>query len=85
MFEIFECIPIKMAQELMDINFFGTLRMMNAVLPRMKATESGHIIQCSSVVGIVGFAFFGIYSATKFAVEGLTESLAPMLRQFKIR
>ena len=82
---VVECIPIKMAQEMMDTNFFGTLRLVDAVLPSMKAKESGHIIQCGSEVGIVGMPFFEIYSATKFAVEGLTESLAPMLRQFNIR
>ncbi|XP_068676257.1 retinol dehydrogenase 8-like [Montipora foliosa] len=82
---VMECIPINMAQEMMDTNFFGTLRLVNAVLPSMKAKESGHIIQCGSELGIVGMPFFEIYSATKFAVEGLTESLAPMLRQFNIR
>ena len=82
---VLECTPIHMAQEMMDINFFGTLRLVNAVLPSMKARASGHIIQCGSEVGIIGVPFFEIYSATKFAVEGLTESLAPMLRQFNIR
>ena len=82
---VLECTPIHMAQDMMDINFFGTLRLVNAVLPSMKARESGHIIQCGSALGIIGMPFFEIYSATKFAVEGLTESLAPMLRQFNIR
>ena len=80
-----ECIPIHMAQEMMDINFFGTLRPTKAVLPSMKARQSGHIINCSSEGGIIGVPFWEAYSASKFAVEGLTESLAPMLRQFNIR
>lgn len=80
-----ECIPINKAQEMMDVNFFGTLRLVKAVLPSMKARQSGHIIQCSSAAGVVGMPFFEIYAASKFAVEGLTESLAPMLQQFNIR
>ena len=74
-----------MAQEMFDVNFFGTVRLIKAVLPSMKARQSGHIINNSSVGGIVGIPFFDIYSASKFAVEGLSESLAPLLRQFDIR
>lgn len=51
----------------------------------MKAKESGHIINISSHAGVVGFPTDEIYSSTKFAVEGLTESMAPTLRQFNIR
>ena len=70
---------------MMDVNFFGTLRLIKAVLPSMKARQTGHIINCSSEIGVVGIPFYDIYAASKFAVEGLTESLAPMLRQFNIR
>lgn len=70
---------------MMDVNYFGTLRLIQAVLPSMKARQSGHIINCTSVAGVVGIPFQDTYSASKFAVEGLTESLAPMLRQFNIR
>jgi len=80
-----ECIPINKAKEMMDVNYFGTLRLIQAVLPSMKARQSGHIINCTSVAGVVGIPFQDTYSASKFAVEGLTESLAPMLRQFNIR
>jgi len=80
-----ECFPINKAQEMMDVNFFGTLRLIKAVLPSMKARQTGHIINCSSEIGVVGIPFYDIYAASKFAVEGLTESLAPMLRQFNIR
>ncbi|KAL9950342.1 hypothetical protein ACROYT_G042829 [Oculina patagonica] len=80
-----ECTPINMAQEMFNVNFFGALRLIKAVLPSMKARQSGHIINNSSVAGIVGIPFFDIYSASKFAVEGLSESLAPRLRQFDIR
>ena len=80
-----ESIPINMAQELMNVNFFGTLRLIKAVLPSMKARQSGHIINCSSEIGVIGVPFNEIYSASKFAIEGLSESLAPTLRQFNIR
>ena len=80
-----ECVPISMAQDVFNVNFFGTLRLIKAVLPSMKARQSGHIINHSSVGGIVGTPFADIYCASKFAVEGLSESLAPLLRQFDIR
>ena len=76
---------MNMAQEIVDVNFFGTLRLIKALLPSMKARQSGHIINCSSEAGVIGIPFFDVYSASKFAVEGLTESLAPILHQFNIR
>ena len=80
-----EGIPMNMAQEMMNVNFFGTLRLIKAVLPSMKARQSGYIINCSSEIGVVGLPFYEVYAASKFAIEGLSESLAPMLRQFNIR
>ena len=82
---VFDCVPMDLAKETFDINFFGTLRLIQAVLPGMKATHSGHIINNTSIFGIIGTPFFEIYCASKFAVEGLTESLVPTLRQFNIR
>ena len=84
-FSAVECVPISMAQDMFNVNFFGTLRLIKAVLPSMKAKQSGHIINNTSMAGIVGLPFMDIYSASKFAVEGLSESLAPLLRQFDIR
>ena len=80
-----ECVPISVAQDMFNVNFFGTFRLIKAVLPSMKARQSGHIINNSSVSGIMGIPFLDIYSASKFAVEGLSESLAPLLQQFEIR
>ena len=80
-----ECIPIDMAKELFDVNYFGTLRLIQAVLPSMKSRQGGLIINNSSHFGIVGVPFVEIYCSAKFAVEGLTESLAPTLCQFNIR
>ena len=59
-----------------DTNFFGLVNMIQAVLPGMRKNRSGHIINFSSIGGLVGFAATGFYHATKFAVEGLSESLA---------
>lgn len=59
-----------------DTNVFGTLDMIRAVLPMMRQQHSGHILNLSSVGGIVSFAATGIYCSTKFAVEGLSEALA---------
>ena len=81
----FEFIPTDMAKELFEVNYFGYMRLIQAVLPSMKATQSGLIINNSSHFGIVGVPFAEIYCSSKFAVEGLTESLAPTLRHFNIR
>lgn len=56
-------------------NVFGLLNVTRAVLPVMRAQRSGHILNISSIGGYRGSAGFGVYSSTKFAVEGLSESL----------
>ena len=80
-----ECTPIALAKELFEVNYFGILRLIQAVLPSMKARESGHIINNSSHLGVVGTPFNELYCSTKFAIEGLTEALAPTLLHFNIR
>ncbi|PFX30175.1 Retinol dehydrogenase 8 [Stylophora pistillata] len=80
-----ECVPIKVTNELFEVNVFGALRLIQAVLPSMKARRSGLIINNSSHHGVVGVPFVEIYSSSKFALEGLTESMAPLLGQFNIR
>jgi NAD(P)-dependent dehydrogenase (short-subunit alcohol dehydrogenase family) len=59
-----------------DTNVFGLLNVTRSVLPHMRRQRSGHIINITSVGGLSGSAGWGLYAATKFAVEGLTESLA---------
>ncbi|RCW48338.1 oxidoreductase [Paenibacillus prosopidis] len=59
-----------------ETNVFGLLNVTRAVLPHMRQRRSGHIINISSVGGLSGYIGWGVYGATKFAVEGLTESLA---------
>lgn len=56
-------------------NVFGLLNVTRAVLPSMRQRRAGHIMNISSVAGYRGYAGFGIYSSTKFAVEGLSEAL----------
>jgi len=59
-----------------ETNFFGLVNMTQAVLPEMRKNKSGHIINFSSIGGIRAFTATGFYHATKFAVEGLSESLS---------
>ena len=68
-----------------DINVFGSLNVIRQALPYLRKQQSGHIFNISSVAGFSGgFAGFGIYCATKFAVHGFTESLAHEAKPFGI-
>lgn len=60
----------------LNLNLMGVIRMTKAVLPSMRARREGHIINISSVGGLVGQPFNEIYRATKFGVEGYTEALS---------
>jgi NAD(P)-dependent dehydrogenase (short-subunit alcohol dehydrogenase family) len=68
-----------------EVNLFGVLSVTRAVLPQMRRQRSGHLVQMSSLNGIVGMAGGGHYAATKFAVEGLSESLAEEVDPLGIR
>jgi NAD(P)-dependent dehydrogenase (short-subunit alcohol dehydrogenase family) len=63
-------------RRMFEINFWGLAHMTTAVLPLMRAKRSGHIVNVASIGGLVGFPAVGFYNATKFAVDGLSESLA---------
>ena len=63
-------------RNMFEINFFGLVKMIQETLPVMRAQRSGHIVNISSIGGLVGFPAVGFYNATKFAVDGLSESLA---------
>jgi len=72
------------ARDQIETNVFGLLWATQAVLPVMRAQGHGHIIQVSSVLGIVTLPVLGLYNASKFAVEGLTETLAAEVKGFGI-
>ncbi len=68
-----------------EVNFCGLIDVVKAVLPGMRARRSGVIVNVSSIGGKVTFPFYSLYHATKFAVEGLTESLQYELNPLGIR
>jgi NAD(P)-dependent dehydrogenase (short-subunit alcohol dehydrogenase family) len=76
---------IRQAQAIFDTNFFGIVRMIRAVVPHMRRRGSGRIINISSVLGFVPMPYMALYSATKHAVEGYSESLDQELRTQGIR
>ncbi len=68
-----------------DTNLFGLIAMTRAVLPGMRSRRSGHIINISSMAGLLSNPGTGYYSATKFAVEAITEALSKEVAPFGIR
>ncbi|GAA3521425.1 oxidoreductase [Aquimarina addita] len=66
-------------------NLFGTIKLTQSILPFMRKEKKGHIVQISSHGGIKGFAGFGIYNASKFAVEGFSEALAQEIAPLGIK
>jgi len=72
-------------RDLMELHFFGPAALTRAVLPHMRARGSGAIVQMSSMGGRFTFPGVGAYSATKFALEGLSEALAAEVAQFGIK
>jgi NAD(P)-dependent dehydrogenase (short-subunit alcohol dehydrogenase family) len=77
--------PIDVAKAHFETNFFGTMRVCQAVLPAMRAQRSGLIVNISSVGGLFSLPFHGVYGATKFAVEGLSEALSIEVKPFGVR
>jgi NAD(P)-dependent dehydrogenase (short-subunit alcohol dehydrogenase family) len=73
------------ARDQFETNFFGVLRVTNAVLARMRQAGYGRIVNISSVVGFIPAPFMGMYTASKHAVEGYTETLDHEVRQFGVR
>lgn len=77
--------PVEAFKAQFETNFYGTLRVCQAVLPHMRERRSGLIVNVSSVGGLIAIPFQSMYSASKFAVEGLTEALRLEVRPFGIR
>ncbi|TWC23435.1 short-subunit dehydrogenase [Pseudomonas sp. SJZ085] len=73
------------AQSLFDTNVWGVLRTTHAVLPHMREQRSGRIVNVSSVLGFLPAPYMGLYSASKHAIEGMSESLDHEVRKFGVR
>ena len=80
-----EFTSIEDAQRQMDVNFMGMVRLLNLVVPIMRNQHHGHIICVSSIGGLMGLPYQGMYSASKFAIEGYCEALRLEVRQFGIK
>ena len=72
-------------REQMEVNFFAPAEMTRAVLPAMRAQRSGHILQLTSIGGLVSIGAFGPYCASKFALEGWSEALSDEVKPLGIR
>lgn len=76
---------VEQVQQLFDINFFGAVRMTNAVLPRMREQRAGRILFMSSAGGLVSIPYAGYYCATKHALEAYVEALRLEIEEFDIQ
>lgn len=80
-----EDFAIDEVQELYDVNVYGALRMIKAVLPSMRKRKSGTIINITSINGLLSFGLFGIYSSSKFALETISEALRFEVQPFNVK
>jgi len=80
-----EEISAKEAEQVMAINVHAALRMIRLVLPHMRQKQSGHIMNLSSIAGLIGSSGWGIYNASKFAIEGISEALAQEVKDLGIK
>jgi len=80
-----ELAPIDEVRAMFETNFFGALRMVQAVVPAMRERGAGIVVNLSSVAGRTAAPFTGFYAATKYALEALSEAMHYELRHFGIR
>ena len=80
-----EDLPREALREIFETNLFGQFELINQVIPVMRAQGHGRIVNCSSVLGFAALRWRGAYNATKFAMEGLTDTLRLEMRDTPIR
>lgn len=81
----FEASPLSQARKIFETNTFGVMAMTQAVIPQMRERGAGAIVNVTSSVVLAQFPLVSIYAASKWAVEGFTECLAPELGSFGVR
>jgi NAD(P)-dependent dehydrogenase (short-subunit alcohol dehydrogenase family) len=81
----FEETTVEEAKDQFETNFFGVQRICREVIPVMRNQSSGHLIVISSLSGLSAYPFLSFYSASKFALEGLSEAMRMELKPFGIR
>jgi 3-dehydrosphinganine reductase len=81
----FEDIPLETFRWMMEVNYFGTVHVIHALLPSMIQRRAGHIVNLSSVAGFLGVYGYSAYGPSKFAVRGLSDVLRCELAEYHIR
>jgi NAD(P)-dependent dehydrogenase (short-subunit alcohol dehydrogenase family) len=76
---------IEEAKRQLEVNFFGAFRVCRAVLPALRSQRSGYIVNIGSIGGLIAIPYQAMYSASKFALEGLSESLRMEVRPFGVK
>lgn len=84
LFGAVEDVTEEQARAQFETNFFGALWVTQAVLPILREQHSGHLVQLSSIGGIASWPMFGLYHATKWAIEGMSDALAQEVARFGI-
>jgi len=80
-----EFVPLDEVRAQFEVNVFGTLAVTQAVLPLIRAAGTGRIVNISSINARLAQRYLGVYSSTKFALEGMTDALRRELRRWKIK
>jgi len=81
----FEDLDIKIFQELMEVNYYGTVNVIKALIPHFISRKSGHIVNISSIAGFGGVYGYTAYCASKYAVRGFSDALRPEMKPYGIK
>jgi len=77
--------PVEYAKKQFEVNFFGVVRISSAVIPKMIEAKQGTVINIGSLAGLFGLPYQGLYSASKYAIEGYSQSLRMELRNTGVK